>query len=376
MARETSTRRTSLRGEEEDPELTYEWFQKAITEDSKKLYNDIIAAIALREELRGQHDELLTEHHQLQQDTQEQIDMLIEERNHYRDVCQRLLRQDTPLADRPQKSTKLPDGAVLTDGKSPPFEHWLTRVRGKLRQNADHYPTDDAKIQYVVSMVDGEAAGYIAPRLREDSIDPFLTLDDILEHLTAVYDDPNRVLNAKDEFRKLYMKKQDTFHSFYSNFTRLATESQAPQGELKYELNHKLTFDLQKQVVREFADPTCTLKQFADHCAIIYQTWKGIEERQSRFSRTQEKTIRKPTTSWSPATVVNTPSTRTSNTASQQPSSSDRRQLQLEGRCFYCKGVGHRVFECAKKQQDQAHVEMKRLEPSSVEQADSENEKP
>ena len=247
MARETNTRRASLSGEPEDPELIYKWFQQAIAEDSKKLYHDIIAAIALREELRKEHDELQEQHAQLQQEaegTQEQIDALIEERNHYRDICQRLLRQDTPLADRPQKSTKLPDGAVLTDGKSPPFEHWLTRVRGKLRQNVDHYPMDDAKIQYVVSMVDGEAAGYIAPRLREDSANPFLTLDDILEHLTAVYDDPNKVLNAKDKFRKLYMKKQDTFHYFYSNFTCLATESQAPQGELKYELNHKLTYSL------------------------------------------------------------------------------------------------------------------------------------
>ena len=34
----SQNRRASLSGEDEDPELTYEWFQKAITEDSKKLY--------------------------------------------------------------------------------------------------------------------------------------------------------------------------------------------------------------------------------------------------------------------------------------------------------------------------------------------------
>ncbi len=44
----------------------------------------------------------------------------------------------------------------------------------------------------------------------------------------------------------------------------------------------------------------------------------------------------------------------------------ERQQLQKEGRCFYCKGEGHRAFECKKKQQDQARVEIKAIEPDAT----------
>ncbi len=53
--------------------------------------------------------------------------------------------------------------------------------------------------------------------------------------------------------------------SFTPTFTRLANEAQIPTSELKFELNHKLPYDLQLQVHREFRDDHTTLKQFADY---------------------------------------------------------------------------------------------------------------
>lgn len=47
------------------------------------------------------------------------------------------------------KSIKLPDPLVLTDGVDPRFEHWLAKMRSRLRSNADHYPTEILQMDYI-----------------------------------------------------------------------------------------------------------------------------------------------------------------------------------------------------------------------------------
>jgi hypothetical protein len=56
-------------------------------------------------------------------------------------LSQRLTRAEPPVAT---KSTKIPDPPILTDGKDPTFENWKLQMQGKLRVNADHYPTEEA----------------------------------------------------------------------------------------------------------------------------------------------------------------------------------------------------------------------------------------
>ena len=287
------------------------------------------------------------------------------ERDELKDKVVQMVLNDrvgTPAASeiiRPSKSTKLPDPPILTDGKDPKFEDWVTRVKAKLTVNDDHYPTDDIKRAYVVGRIGGDAASYIAPRLRADSTNPYSSLQDLIQHLTDVYEDPNRVFTAKEDFRKLYMKKTDPFHTFYSNFTRLANEAQVSPTELKYELNHKLTFDLQRQVLREFRDNTYNLKQFADSCAMMHQSLQVIEERQSRTKRTTEKTSKY--TSGTPATTTATASaSKTYSTTSW----AEKQKLQQEGKCFYCKEAGHRAFECPRKK---PRTELKAIENGSTE---------
>jgi hypothetical protein len=108
---------------------------------------------------------------------------------------------------------------------------------------------------------------------------------DLYRHLSDIYEDPNRKYIAKDSFRKLFIKKQDLFHTFYSTFTRLANEACISPAELKDELSYKLSFDLQRQVLREARDPSYTLKQFADLCSLTDQSSKGIDERQNRTKK-------------------------------------------------------------------------------------------
>ena len=52
------------------------------------------------------------------------------------------------------------------------------------------------------------------------------------------------MFNAKNEFKKLFMKSTQPFHEFYTRFLHLSGRAQIAPSELKYELYNKLSFDL------------------------------------------------------------------------------------------------------------------------------------
>jgi hypothetical protein len=57
---------------------------------------------------------------------------------------------------------------------------------------------------------------------------------------------------AKNEFKKLFMKSTQLFHEFYTKFLQLAFKAKVAFAELKYKLNSKLSFSLQKAVILHF----------------------------------------------------------------------------------------------------------------------------
>lgn len=68
-----------------------------------------------------------------------------------------------------KKSTKIPNGQVLSDGVDPKYESWEIDIENKWEANADYYPTALACMAYVKSMCKGEAANLFtasfSPRL-------------------------------------------------------------------------------------------------------------------------------------------------------------------------------------------------------------------
>ena len=99
-----------------------------------------------------------------------------------------------------KKSTKIPDPPTLIDSQSPTFESWLSKIKNKLRVNADYFVDEDARIAYVQLCLHGEAREHVQPRLDEGTKDPFTTIDEILQYLQSIYKDLNQVFNAKNDF--------------------------------------------------------------------------------------------------------------------------------------------------------------------------------
>jgi hypothetical protein len=72
---------------------------------------------------------------------------------------------------------------MLTNGKNPTFDGWLSKMKNKLKVNADHFANEEAKIAYIQLRTDGEASEHIQPCLEDNAVDLYTTYAEVLSHL-------------------------------------------------------------------------------------------------------------------------------------------------------------------------------------------------
>ena len=127
------------------------------------------------------------------------------------------IERDTPsatttISDSPgpsastKYSKKRPDPPVFTDGADPTFESWKIQMQAKLRANADHFPSEEDKMEYLFSRTSGDAQKHLLPRFDEDSPVRFTSIKDMVKHLASIYINPNKVRDAQYEYRRLRME--------------------------------------------------------------------------------------------------------------------------------------------------------------------------
>jgi hypothetical protein len=56
------------------------------------------------------------------------------------------------------------------------FSNWLSRIKNKLCENANYYPTKSIKLAYIKGLIRGEATKHISPQLRDNAIDLYTTI--------------------------------------------------------------------------------------------------------------------------------------------------------------------------------------------------------
>src|SRR5436190_20002147 len=278
-------------------------------------------------------------------------------------LSQRLSRVDDAPAI-PTKSAKIPDPPILTDGKDPTFESWKLQIQGKLRVNADHFPTNEARMAYVFSQTGGDAQGHLRPRYDEDSEDLFLTDQEMISHLTSIYEDPHKVQNARIDYKSLFMKPSETFVDFHTHFLHLAGQAKIPKDDLCPDLFDKLTLELQRTVLPVYSTLT-TVKSLAEECLSIDQTLRRLKARSDRLkARTNhtatktQNTIAPPAKTVTTANATHSVTTTPTRTPSQEattertcPSYSDPaiQALSNQGACFNCRQKGHFSRDCPVK---------------------------
>ena len=190
-------------------------------------------------------------------------------------------------------SKKRPDPKELSDGTDPTFESWRILVRGKLRANADHFPTDEDKMDYVFGRTTGKAQKHLLPRFDEDSPARFTTADEMIQYLAARYINPNKVRDARYDYGKLLMKSSETFADFQTTFLHLAGEGQIHSDNLRLDLYDKLTTQLQERLAATLEDLD-TYQKLANRCLSLDTELKRIATRVDRQKRFKEERISAP----------------------------------------------------------------------------------
>jgi hypothetical protein len=387
---------TDMKNEEN---IEFPEFEQRVTtnkEELRKLYDKIIELLIERDAKIESLEAALGDANQQLEEKEEQIDELFNEKNQMQRVINHFAVEQAnnsnrnfaptatpePVAQK-YKSVKIPDPPVLTDGKDPKFEPWLSRMRNKLKANADHYNTEELRMTYVENRVDGIAASHLSPRLRPDAVNPYTSAEEMFKHLETIFMDPNKEANARREFRVLDMKPNESFPIFLTNFMRLANEAKVSESNFKKELYQRITWELKKLTMREWLDNAVSFEGYVTACTQFADQLQVINEERSRnqwnTKRTNSSITASPT---STGTSTRTDEFRRERTlvARSTPErlevlgtpidSTEREKLMKDGRCFLCKDKGHIAPNCPRKQRA---AEVKLLERASLEKENGNN---
>jgi FtsZ-binding cell division protein ZapB len=368
--------------------MDYTEFTRRCQEDVDSLfdmvneaYESFEAANRTITALRSQITDLEDENQRFKDEVsrrEEQTDDLIDERDRLQRTVVHLAAaqvESTPSrgtsATPAEKSVKLPNPPILTDGKDPEFEDWESRMRNKLKANSDHYDTEALRIAYVENRVGGKAAKHLRPRLRVDTVNPYTTAEEMLKHLETIFRDPNKEANAKRDFRKLNMRATDNFQDFLTSFLHLAGEAKIPDTMYKDELYQRITWKLQEMTVKESMDSeidfdayTAVCTKLADHLSVINESRRLGSKSNISTSRTAENT-EAPMSRTEARKREGTPSGTAFRTADILPP--EKRELFRSGKCYYCRLSGHIAKDCPRKRKDGTLKEIEPKEESEEE---------
>ena len=129
------------------------------------------------------------------------------------------------------------------------------------------------------------------------------------------------------------MHKNDNFHEFLIKFLHLINEVNIFKDDYKYEMNIKLTFNLQKAVVINFIFSS-SFNEFFTHCFQVFHTFQNIVSLEFHLRKSQNPGR------------INANQRQQSIKLTNVAKDVNQTRLFCEKRCFICMKTNHIAHNC------------------------------
>lgn len=152
---------------------------------------------------------------------------------------------------KPSKSTKISDPAIFS-GLPEDFFIWREAMLLKLNVNADHFPSEQAKMVYVYSRLHSNCQALTHSWIK-DGVFQISSCSVMMDTLTKLFDDPSRVRNAKSRIFSNKQRNRD-FSSWITEIRRdaaLAGYTSHEYNQLKDIVLHNMSLELKKAMIHE-----------------------------------------------------------------------------------------------------------------------------
>ena len=225
------------------------------------------------------------------------------------------------------------------------------------------------RLIYVAGLLEGDALALTSTRMDPDHPQYYQSEVELYQHLKELYADPNKVKNARAEFKRLIMKKDQTFQTFYATFLRLVADGEISSTDLKDDLNEKLSWKLQEAVAVYYNDSSIKTTQFAQYCTTLDQQIRYRASRQGQAEGRRARDRKKPEAKdQSPDRARDQPSEKPGDGKEPDQPRPERERSSIK--CFNCDKTGHIARNCrAPKKEDKKIAQVEEV-------SKSENDKP
>jgi hypothetical protein len=266
-------------------------------------------------------------------------------------------------SDSSHLSEKLPDPKEF-DGTRNDLRRFTQQIYGKMKANADRFPTATARLTYIAGRLTGKAYDLILPKTVY-GVPEFVDYPEMLKYLEDAFGDPDRVQNAQNKLYQLKQKNLD-FSVYFSEFQRLALEGEMPEDALTPLLFQGISRELQDMLLHN-PSPSRKYRDYANHLQGLDNRYR---QHQQQVARTRNPTTPRPATSYAATTRPTTtasetprhvqsprPEWRNQRPASPPATGGDPMDLSAQkkfvpngrrerGECFRCGSKTHRVASC------------------------------
>jgi len=250
----------------------------------------------------------------------------------------------------PKPKSSLPDPEKF-NGQVHKFDTWLPSIKAKLRVDAQAIGDATAQFYYVYLNLESHVQAMVLPQLSQAEDNQTWSHTSILDQLSRVYSNPNKVQEAED---KLYSLKQgtDSLHAFIAKFERILYEAQGGDwndvnkiAAFRQGLNATIKNRLAQQLnlPRTYAKFIETVQQLAGRSSTYEH--QSSEKKPYHSSKDDAMDMSTINTINAITSSPRSPSPHT-NSRARSTSPAERQLRRKQGKCVRCGSDEHWVKDC------------------------------